>query len=483
MGNNPLEARMDHSYSKKGGQDPSTVSRKKAQIQELVQRQRELFDSGQTRPLAFRQDCLRRLRDGLINNEAEINRAVKEDLNKSPFETYMTETGIVLSEIRFIMKRLPRWVKARGVKSPPALMPARSMIVPEPYGVVLIMSPWNYPIQLTLNPLVASLAAGNCSLVKPSAYAPATSQLLANLLQDLFPPELVAVVEGGRKENAALLEEKFDFIFFTGSPVVGKLVMEAASSHLTPLVLELGGKSPVIVDETANLKLAARRIAFGKVLNAGQTCVAPDYLLIDSRVKQAFIEEFKKALLEFFPDADYSDYPRIISDKHFRRLEGLLEGQTLVVGGGRDKASRFIEPTLLDQVDPESALMKEEIFGPLLPMISFQDLDECIRFIRNRPKPLALYLFTADKARERRVLDSCSFGGGAINDTIMHLTSPYLPFGGVGESGMGSYHGYRSFETFSHMRSLIRQSKRIDLPVRYHPYSERWFKLLRKLLR
>ncbi|NLA95773.1 MAG: aldehyde dehydrogenase [Clostridiaceae bacterium] len=456
---------------------------KTASAHELVQKQRAFFESGQTRPLAFRLDHLQRLQASLLKHEQDVNRAVKEDLNKSPFETYMTETGIVLSELRFLKKYLPRWVKERRVRTPLVLKAASSFIVPEPYGVALIMSPWNYPVQLTLNPLVASIAAGNCSIVKPSAYAPATSRLLASLLQDLFPPEFVAVVEGGREENRALLEEQFDFIFFTGSTAVGRVVMEAASRHLTPLVLELGGKSPAIVDETADIKLAARRIAFGKVLNAGQTCVEPDYLLIDGRVKEAFIEYFKRALLDFFPDGDYTDYPCIVSDRHFQRLESLLEGQTIRVGGGRDPASRLFEPTLLDQVDPQSPVMQEEIFGPILPLVTFEELDQCIRFIRERPKPLALYLFTNDKARERRILDSCSFGGGAINDTIMHLASPYLPFGGVGESGMGSYHGYKSFETFSHMRSLVRQSKWIDLPIRYRPYRDHWFKLLKKLMR
>ncbi len=466
---------MDFSNSRQEKKTPSA--------QELVRSQRDFFQSGQTRSLNFRRDCLQRLQASLLKHEQDINRAVREDLNKSPFETYMTETGIVLSELRFLKKNLPRWIKERRVRTPLVLKPARSFIEPEPYGVVLIMSPWNYPVQLTLNPLVASMAAGNCSVVKPSAYAPATSRLLAGLLQDLFPPEFVAVVQGGREENRALLEEQFDFIFFTGSTSVGRVVMEAASRHLTPLVLELGGKSPAIVDETADLKLAARRIAFGKVLNAGQTCVEPDYLLIDGRVKEAFIEHFKQALLDFFPDGDYTDYPRIVSDKHFQRLESLVEGQIIRVGGGRDPASRLFEPTLLDQVDPQSPVMQEEIFGPILPLITFQELEECIRFIRERPKPLALYLFTNDKARERRILDSCSFGGGAINDTIMHLASPYLPFGGVGESGMGSYHGYKSFETFSHMRSLVRQSKWIDLPIRYRPYRDRWFKLLKKLMR
>lgn len=462
---------------------PSDVGSNKFTAHELVQKQRVFFQSGKTRPLAFRLDSLRRLKASLIEHEDGINQALREDLNKPPFEAYMTETGIVLSELRFLERNLPRWIRERRVRTPLALWPARSSISPEPYGVALILSPWNYPIQLTLNPLIASIAAGNCSIVKPSAYAPATSRLLASLLGDLFPPDYVAVVEGGRQENQALLEQAFDFIFFTGSTEVGRIVMESAARHLTPLVLELGGKSPAIVDETADIRLAARRIAFGKVLNAGQTCVQPDYLLIHREVKEAFVGHFRQALLDFFPDGNYEDLPRIINDKHFQRLEGLLEGQTVLAGGGRDRASRLIEPTLLDEVDLQSPVMQEEIFGPLLPLITFEDLEECVRFIRQRPKPLAFYLFTKDRARERMILDSCSFGGGVINDTIIHLASPYLPFGGVGDSGMGSYHGYKSFETFSNMRSLVRQSKRIELPIRYRPYKEGWLRLLKKLMR
>ena len=462
--------------------DHSSI-RQETRTSSLVQKQRDFFLSGQTRSLTFRLDSLGRLQEGLLQHEEDLNRALAEDLNKSSFESYMTETGFVLSELRFIKKHLPRWVRERRVRTPLVLKPARSSIVPEPYGLALIMSPWNYPVQLTLNPLIASMAAGNCTVVKPSAYAPATSRFLAGFLRELFPPEYVAVVEGGREENAALLEERFDFIFFTGSTGVGRVVMEAASRHLTPLVLELGGKSPVIVDETADLRLAARRIAFGKLLNAGQTCVAPDYLLIHRQVKDSFVEHFRQALLDFFPGDDYTDYPRIINDKHFQRLESFLEGQTILLGGERDPADRLIHHTLLDEVDPRSAIMQEEIFGPLLPLITFEDLEQCVHFIRQRPKPLALYLFTKNKASEHLILDQCSFGGGAINDTIMQLTSPYLPFGGVGESGMGSYHGYKSFESFSHMRSLVRQSKRIDLPIRYHPYSDRWLKFLRKLMR
>ena len=451
-------------------------------FQELLQKQRDYFHSGQTRPLAFRRDCLRRLRQGLIDREEEINQALQADLNKSPFESYMTELGIVLAEISFMEKKLAGWVRPRPVRTPPVLLPARSFILAEPRGVVLIMAPWNYPLQLTLNPLVAALAAGNCCVLKPSAYAPATSHLMARILGDLFPAEHVAVVEGGREENTALLQETFDYIFFTGSPVVGKLVMESAARHLTPLTLELGGKSPVIVDQTATIKLAARRIAFGKVLNAGQTCVAPDYLLIHESVKEAFVQAYRQALEEFFPQGDYKDYPRIVNQRHFDRLAGLLEGQKILMGGDLDAQSLFIGPCLLDETDPSSAIMQEEIFGPILPLISYRDLDQCIDFIRSRPKPLALYLFTHDKATENRILQTCSFGGGVINDTIMHLTSPYLPFGGVGDSGMGAYHGFKGFETFSHMRSIVRQARRIDLPMRYHPYKAGWLKLIRKMM-
>lgn len=451
-------------------------------FQDLLQKQRDYFRSSQTRPLAFRRDCLRRLRQGLIDREDEINQALQADLNKSPFESYMTELGIVLAEISFMEKRLAGWVKPRPVRTPPVLLPARSFILAEPRGLVLIMAPWNYPLQLTLNPLVAALAAGNCCVLKPSAYAPATSRLVARILGDLFPPEHVAVVEGGREENLALLDQVFDYIFFTGSPGVGRVVMEAAARHLTPLTLELGGKSPVIVDQTAKLELAARRIAFGKVLNAGQTCVAPDYLLIHESVKEAFVQAYGRALEAFFPQGDYKDYPRIVNQRHFDRLSGLLEGQKILLGGDRDAGRLFLAPCLLDETEPGSAIMQEEIFGPILPLISYRDLDECIDFIRSRPKPLALYLFTSDKTTEERVLNSCSFGGGAINDTIMHLTSPNLPFGGVGDSGMGAYHGFKGFETFSHMRSMVRQAKRIDLPMRYHPYKAGWLKLIRKMM-
>ena len=338
-------------------------------------------------------------------------------------------------------------------------------------------------MQLCLSPLVGAISGGNCAVLKPSAYAPATSAAIAKIIAQTFDPQHIAVVEGGRAENSALLAQRFDTIFFTGSVAVGKVVMEAAAKHLTPVTLELGGKSPVIVDETADLKLAARRIAFGKVLNAGQTCVEPDYLLIQRSVKDAFVDAYRQALREFFPDGKMDEMPVIVSEKHFARVKYLLEGQNAVLGGQTDAATRFVAPTLLDDVRPDSPVMQEEIFGPILPMLCYDRLDEAITFIRGREKPLALYLFTSDRQTERRVLDSCSFGGGCINDTIIHLATTHMPFGGVGHSGMGSYHGKKSFETFTHARSIVKKSTWLDLPMRYHPYSEKKLHLIQKFMK
>jgi aldehyde dehydrogenase (NAD+) len=408
---------------------------------------------------------------------------MKSDLNKMPFESYVTETGMVLNEIRFHLKHLPRWAKKRPVRTHVTQFHAKSFIAPEPFGVALIMSPWNYPLQLCLEPVVGAISGGNCAVIKPSAYAPAVSAAIAKIIGGAFPEEYLAVVEGGREQNNVLLEEAFDYIFFTGSVEVGKVVMEAAAKNLTPVTLELGGKSPVIVDETANLRLAAKRIAFGKVLNAGQTCVEPDYLLIHRSVKDRFLEEYKKALWEFFPSGDMSEMPVIISEKHFHRVTRLLNDEKAVIGGGFDDIRRFVEPTVLEDVSPDSPVMQEEIFGPILPLIPYDDLNECIRFIRSRPRPLALYLFTESRAVEKRILDSCSFGGGCINDTIIHLANPLMGFGGVGHSGMGSYHGKLSFDTFTHYRSIVRKSTWIDLPMRYHPYTEKNFKMIKRLMK
>jgi len=452
-------------------------------ISQIVQSQREYFLSGDTRSYEFRAEALRKLKESVIKNEKELTDALKSDLNKSPMESYLTEIGIVLDEISFHQKHLKKWMKRKRVKSYIGQLPGKCFIAPEPYGVVLIMSPWNYPVNLCFEPLIGAISGGNCAVIKPSAYAPATSYAIAKLISETFPKEYITVIEGGRQQNAQLLEEKFDYIFFTGSVEVGKVVMEAASKHLTPVTLELGGKSPVIVDETANIKLAAKRIAFGKVINAGQTCVEPDYLFIHETKKEEFVEEFKKALKEFFPNGDMSGMCTIISDKHYARVKKLMEGEKIILGGGSDDSRRFIEPTLLDGITFESPIMQEEIFGPLLPIITYKNLDECIRFIQSRPRPLALYIFTESKANRERILSTCSFGGGCINDVIMHIVTPYMPFGGVGYSGMGDYHGKKSFDTFTHYRSILSQSTRMDVNLRYMPYDDKKLRLLKKVMK
>ena len=449
------------------------------EIQELAAQQRTYFNTGATRTAAFRRQALERLRAALLEHEEELNVALLADLNKAPAESYFTETGMVLEELRFQLKHFEKWARPRRVTTPLAQFPSRGELLPEPYGCVLIMAPWNYPVQLCLTPLAGAIAAGNCAVVKPSAYAPASSAAIAKLLGEIFPPEFVAVVEGGRGENQALLEQKFDYIFFTGSPAVGREVMAAGAKNLTPVTLELGGKSPVIVDSTADIPLAARRIAFGKVLNAGQTCVAPDYLLLHRSVKDAFVREYRRALEEFFPGGDYEELPCIVNDKHFRRASCLLAEQRVLIGGETDATRRFIAPTLLDETDPAAPVMQEEIFAPILPMLCWQEREEVVRFVQSRPKPLALYLFTRDKEMERAIFDRCSFGGGCVNDTIVHLACSGLPFGGVGNSGMGSYHGKQSFDTFTHYRSVLKKANWLDLPMRYHPYSGeklRWIK-------
>ena len=450
---------------------------------ELVGTQRAYFRTGATRSAEFRIAMLRKLQTALRERETDIDAAMKADMNKAPSEVYMTETGMVLEELRFHIRHVGGWMRERTVPTPLAQFRAKSFLSPEPKGVALIMAPWNYPVQLCLEPLIGAISAGCTAVVKPSAYAPATSAVLAGLLNGIFPKEYVAVVEGGRAENAALLDQEFDHIFFTGSPAVGRTVLESAAKHLTPVSLELGGKSPVIMDETANLTLAARRIAFGKCINAGQTCVAPDYLWIHESRKDAFVEAYRCALEEFFPGGNYSDMNVIINERHFQRVSALLDSGTAVIGGGTDPARRMIEPTLLDGVRLDSPIMQEEIFGPILPMLPYSDLQECVDYIVAQPHPLALYLFTESRAVERLVLDRCSFGGGCINDTVIHLATAHMGFGGVGNSGMGSYHGKSSFDTFSHERSIVKKATWIDLPIRYRPYTAARDRMLRRFLK
>lgn len=460
-------------------------------IEETVQKQRAFFQTGATRPVARRLHALGRLKAELQARERQLLDALQADLHKSHFEGYLCELGLSLDELGYLMKMTPQWARPQRRTTPLPQYVSKSYELAEPYGVALIMSPWNYPYLLSLDPLFGAVAAGNCVVLKPSAYAPHTSQALAELIQAVFPPEWVTVIQGGREQNAALLDQRFDYIFFTGSVDVGKMVMEKAAKHLTPVTLELGGKSPVIVDKTANIPLTARRLAFGKLLNAGQTCVAPDYCLVDRRVKDQLVEELKRQFQKMLGDAplENPDYVRIINRKHFNRLQGLLEGEAILYGGGHredpDHDSGWIAPTLVaDSLEAKSKPMGEEIFGPILPILPYDELGQAIHFINQREKPLALYLFTRCKKAKQRVLERCSFGGGCINDTIIHLATHHMGFGGVGHSGMGSYHGKRSFDTFSHYRAIVDKATWLDLPMRYQPYHKKvngW--LIRMFLR
>lgn len=442
------------------------------EIQAVLDRQQAYFAGGATRDPSARRAGLIRLRQAVREREAAIAAALREDLGKSETEAYMTEIGMTLGELDYMIRHVRRLSRPGRVKTPLAQFPASSRRIPEPYGRVLIMSPWNYPFMLTLEPLVDALAAGNTAVVKPSAYAPATSAVIRELLESVFPPEWVAVAEGGRTVNQALLDQPWDYIFFTGGITVGRLVLEKAAPHLTPVTLELGGKSPCIVDRTADLALAARRIVFGKFLNAGQTCVAPDYLLVQESVKDELISRIRAEILRQFGNDPLAnpDYGKIINRKHFERLTGLMKSGRAVIGGRTDGTSR-IEPTLLDEVTMDSAVMGEEIFGPLLPVLAFDTLQDAMRMIDCHPTPLALYLFTTDQAAERRIVSSVRFGGGCINDTVVHLATSHMGFGGVGTSGMGSYHGRQGFDTFTHYKSLVKQKPHMDIPLRYQPYT------------
>ena len=456
----------------------------KADIAALVRNTSAFFASNATKSYQFRAEQLRKLGAAVHAYEQRISDALYKDLHKAPMETYLTEIGMVQEEVRFLSKHLKKLMKPKRVRTPLSHFLASSTIYYEPYGTVLIMSPWNYPVNLTLTPLAGAIAAGNCAVIKPSNYTPETSKVIAELIAETFEPGFVAVVTGGREENAGLLEQKFDYIFFTGGATVGKLVMEAAARRLTPVTLELGGKSPCIIDKTADIKTAARRILFGKLLNGGQTCVAPDYVLIHKEVQEAFIEQCKATLREFLPTEAYisCNVPRIVNNKHFERLMHLIEGEHAVIGGDADAHARFITLTVLDGVSFDAPVMQEEMFGPILPLIPFTDLQWAVDQIRARPKPLALYLFTKDRTVERKILAEVSFGGGCINDTVVQLANPFMPFGGVGASGLGSYHGKQSFYTFSHEKSVMKKSLLIDLPMRYHPYSEKKLNLIKKIM-
>jgi aldehyde dehydrogenase (NAD+) len=452
-------------------------------FKEILIEQSTYFRSGQTLDLGFRLKALKTLKKSIKEHEKEILSSLKSDLNKSAFEAYATEIGMVLDEINYAIKNLPRWIQAKKVKTPILHFKSSSYTLSEPYGIALIMSPWNYPFQLTIAPLIGSIAGGNCTVVKPSAYSPATSAVMSKILGKCFERKYIAVIEGGRDANQALLDEKFDYIFFTGGVSVGKTVMMAASKNLTPVTLELGGKSPCIVDKEANIDLAARRIVWGKFLNAGQTCVAPDYLLVHKAVKNELIDRMKKYIVQFYGKnpCNNKEFPKIINSKHFRRIKEYLNNGVIVVGGQYDENNLHIAPTILDLIKWEDPIMQEEIFGPILPVLEFSDLSDVILAVNSRPKPLALYLFTTSKELENRIVKSVSFGGGCVNDTIVHLGTSNMPFGGVGESGMGGYHGKWSFDTFTHTKSILKKSNAIDIKLRYPPYGNK-LSILKKLL-
>ena len=455
------------------------------EINSLVTRQRKYFQTGATLPVSVRITALRGLYTAIVKYENEIHDALKKDLGKSGFESYMCETGLVLEEISYMLKHIRRFAGEKRVRTPLAQFHSRSFKKPSPYGVTLIMSPWNYPFMLTLSPLVDALAAGNTAVVKPSAYSPNTSEILRKILSQCFDPQYVAVVTGGRAENTCLLREHFDYIFFTGSQTVGKEVMRNAAEYLTPVTLELGGKSPCIVDQTADIRLAARRIVFGKYLNCGQTCVAPDYIYCHRSVKDSLVKEIQRQIqLQYGEEPLHNpDYGKIINKKHFDRILGLIEEKKIVHGGNSDRDTLRIEPTVLDNVTFADPVMQEEIFGPLMPVLVFDSLDEAIAGINAMPHPLALYFFTSDKAAAKDVTSRCGFGGGCINDTIIHLATTEMGFGGFGESGMGAYHGKTGFDTFSHYKSIVDKKTWIDLPMRYQPYRKMHEKMVRYFLK
>ena len=454
-------------------------------VKTIVEQQRAHFDTVPYREVDARIDALCRLRAEIRRSQRRIADALAFDLGKSSQESYMCEIGLVLSKLRHHIAHVRGWAAPKRVRTVIGNFPAQSFAVAEPYGVVLVMAPWNYPFMLCMEPLIGAIAAGNCCVVKPSAYAPATSRVVAEILEAAFDPSYVTTVEGGRAANEELLDQKFDYIFFTGSPAVGKLVMRKAAENLTPVSLELGGKSPCIVAADANLELAARRIAFGKFLNCGQTCVAPDYVLVERAVHDEFVALLGACTAKMYGENALlnRNYGRIVNRKHFDRILSLVDPAKTVYGGTHCVEDLRIEPTIMDHVDAEDAVMGQVIFGPVLPVLVVEDMAEAEAFVKARPKPLALYLFTEDRTLQDRIVRSVSFGGGCINDTVMHLATSNMGFGGVGESGMGSYHGKDSFDTFSHRKSILRKCSSVDVPLRYQPYSRLKERIIRGVLR
>jgi len=431
--------------------------------------------------LEVRKKRLEALKKCILTKEAAINQALKEDLGKSTFESYATEVGFILEEIKYTLKNIDSWAKPKKVKTPLTMFPGKSAVYPEPYGVILIVSPWNYPFQLCLSPFLGALAAGNRVVIKPSEFAPKTADVIQAMIEEVFEEHEVQVVQGGLEETQILLKQKFDYIFFTGSTMVGKIMMKAAAENLTPVTLELGGKSPCLIEESANIDITAKRCAWGKFLNAGQTCVAPDYVLVPEKLQGEFIERMKVHLKSFYGENCKSseDYPRIVNQKHFDRLNSLIVPEKIAIGGKVSREENFIEPTIMRDVSWNDKIMEDEIFGPILPVIPYKNMSEAIEKILSLPKPLAFYVFSEDEKKKSEIIAKVPFGGGCINDTVIHLANPNLPFGGVGTSGIGSYHGKKSFDTFTHYKSVFEQGTKVDIPLRYPPYEGKlsWLKL------
>ncbi|PLT61954.1 aldehyde dehydrogenase [Mediterraneibacter gnavus] len=461
---------------------------KNRMFSKLTEAQKQFFETGRTRDLAFRICQLQLLADAMRKNETVLEEALKKDLGKSVFESYATEIGFVLADIRYTIQNLQKWSAPKRVRTPLYLFPGKSKIQKEPYGSVLILGPYNYPVQLLAEPLIGAIAAGNCAVLKPSELTPHVSKAMYQIVHSTFKEEYIACVEGGVEVNQELLSQKFDYIFFTGSERVGRIVMKAAAENLTPVTLELGGKSPVIIEKTANIKEAARRIAWGKLMNAGQTCVAPDYVLVDESRKQQFLTEMKTAFSHLYGKEIKKNphFGRIVNERHMERLQKILEqdAKYLFCGGEADALQRYIEPAILDLgKDQNAASMQEELFGPILPVLSYHKLEDAVRFVNKRAKPLALYLFTKKRSAERFVLERVSSGGVCVNDTISHLINPDLPFGGVGASGMGQYHGKYSFDTFTHEKSVFYKPADWNLPVCYPPFTKGKMNLVKFFLK
>lgn len=476
--NKKIDENFENSKAKMNGFELET------KIKKIISKQKKFFGSGESKKVDFRIKQLKKLKKVIKENEENIVKALKIDFAKSEFETYGTEIGFILEEITYMTRRLKRWARPKKVKTPLTLFPSSSYIYQDPYGIALIIAPWNYPVQLVMAPLLGAVAAGNCTVIKPSEFVPATSAVIAKIIKETFDEKFVAVIEGDVEANKLLLDEKFDIIFFTGSIPVGKIVMEAASKHLTPVVLELGGKSPCIIDKNVDIDKSAKRIAWGKFLNAGQTCVAPDYLMVHEDIKEKFIKSFKEQIKNFYGENPQNspDYPRIISERHFNRLASFLDDGKIVEGGVTDRDELYIAPTVIEEINWENDVMQDEIFGPILPVLTYSDFDEVIETVNTHSKPLALYIFSTDSKIQDRILNETSFGGGCVNDVIKHLGTPNLPFGGVGDSGMGSYHGKSSFDTFSHSKSILKNNFTMDIPVIYPPYKGK-LRILKKLLK